>query len=760
MERERELVTTLEQHDAELEQGLGGALAEAWAAFLASLAVAGTLEHPSWRYRVSTRYDAAQAATADLRERLERDAKAAGGLRDSAAAIAHASHLRRSARRATAQWVNALATDLDSVAPEIDRALTSCSRLTEAAIAEGEDVGAQLATTLERTASTLELVARRLERPDLLRQRRSNLTRPLAAVPEQLSPSLHRAAFAKSERDERRFPIRLRAWLGQTLVRDVTVALLDSEAETARRLTANAVSLHHARQVLDYHLLTPHGAGESVDAGIGERLSALIEAASRDLGDVVRVAEEALIARTEQAVAASIPPVLEGRWEELQRRLRRLDEGAVSKAAVAQWVRAGGRRAVSRVRHGLRHLADEVTAVFIESSTPAAVALYHKLLFGPRSSMNEAYQRLFTSVPAESVGLVIDRPEAATLEDGIERWLEGVGGPVLVRGDRGVGKRTLVRSVVGHLGDRIEPRWLSLSPSLDREDDVAPALSELLGWRPASSFVTLERTYKALRRLGRAPSKMAIVVENTERLFRRTPEGLRCMGEFLDFVETTHREVLWIVLVTEPAVRRIDPVLELKGRFAVQLQVRPMTSAELERVLTSRHRLSGYALRFHHHAPSLHEWIRSPGAAWRTKRGTGQAMYERIRLLSAGNVRQALRLWLAAAHLDEGEEGKVVVGPIDAIPATLTDDLPLLSKIILAALLLHGSLRRTELTDIGLRSGRDLDAEITRLVHLGLVEVEVEPASSMAKPRRDPLVEVRTRLVAPLTEELRACNLL
>ena len=130
-------------------------------------------------------------------------------------------------------------------------------------------------------------------------------------------------------------------------MRDATVALLDAEAETARRLTAITVSLHHARQVLHYHLLTPHGAGDAVDTGIGERLSALIEAASTDLGEVVRLAEESLVTRVEQAVSASVPPVLEGRWDELQRRLRRLDDGVQLTRT-----RTGGRWGATADTHG------------------------------------------------------------------------------------------------------------------------------------------------------------------------------------------------------------------------------------------------------------------------------------------------------------------------------------------------------------------------------------------------------------------------
>ena len=123
----------------------------------------------------------------------------------------------------------------------------------------------------------------------------------------------------------------------------------------------------------------------------------------------------------------------------------------------------------------------------------------------------------------------------------------------------------------------------------------------------------------------------------------------------------------------------------------------------------------------------------------------------------AGNVRQALRLWIAAANVDPEDLGVMRVGPLDAMPAPLLEGLPLASKVLLAALLLHGPLHRSELSAVTLGQGKELDAEVIHLVHLGLVVLDARDES---RSRADPLVRVRTRMIAPLTWELRACNLL
>jgi len=392
--------------------------------------------------------------------------------------------------------------------------------------------------------------------------------------------------------------------------------------------------------------------------------------------------------------------------------------------------------------------------------------------------MPEPYQRLFTSVPAESVGLLIARPELAILHDHVERWLAGRGGPILVVGERGSGKRTLVRQLLASLGERVDLHWLRLSPALEREADVARELGQWFGlalegastlefgelgqrvqallpgsWRRAEAWIDEvdgvpgnAGPISARRRL--------IVVENTERLFRRSHEGLVRVRRFLELVAATRDQVQWVVLMAEPALPLLDAALELRARFPIQLQVPPMRAPELARVLDNRHRLSGYDLRLEPGAPSLAGWLRGPGTAWRLWREHDDATFERLAQLSGGNVRQALRLWLAAAHIDPDDASRVVVGPLASDACPLIDALPLSSRVLLAALLLHGPLARADLVTLHGQDSLDLDAELARLAHLGLVMLDAS-AHDLGL-----VVSVETRLVQPLTTELRACNLL
>jgi hypothetical protein len=326
-------------------------------------------------------------------------------------------------------------------------------------------------------------------------------------------------------------------------------------------------------------------------------------------------------------------------------------------------------------------------------------------------------------------------------------------------------------------------RWLRLSPSFDREADVT---RELMHWFKLPSDELLRADFAGISQrvqtltpaswrraelriddvdgvLGNMPGmpgdmleqrRMLIVVENSERLFRRTHEGLNCMRRFLELVASTSDHVLWVVLMAEPAVQVLDAALELRARFPAPLRVPPMSPRQLAAVLDHRHRLSGYALQLEPGAPSLAGWMRGPGTAWRLWRKHADATFERLAQLSGGNVRQALRLWLAAAHTNVDDAASVIVGPLPADACPLLDELPLSSRVLLAALMLHGPLPPADLLAVYGQHALDLDGELARLAHMGLVALD-ESSHDVGL-----VVAVETRLVQPLTMELRACNLL
>ncbi len=774
-ERNDAIRDRLAQLDDELEQGLLVGLARAWSGFLDSVELAGTLERPAWTHRPSSRYDVARAATAELLERGARDRERAAGRFDALLALANAHHVARAIDVAAAEFEERFAAALAELSEDFDHALGLCRTVSDRP-ADARESGVGLGESLTRMGAHVERLRRQLSA--LAQLEPPALRKALSEAPELLEPSSEIAPNDDSEYgDARRTAIRLRTWLSQTLVQDFGVTRSAAEDELGSGLANLRQALVQVGQVVEYHLGADALARASRhDEGLGERIAGLLDRARgqvEELGKIARVHVDEKIMVAEQA---SLGPIIAHRWDEIRRRLRRLDESP--RGAVIDWLRERRQSAFARMRAGIRNVSEELSALFAARPTASALAAWRRAVFGPRSSMPEPYQRLFTSVPAETVGLLVTRPELGVLAEHAERWHAGRGGPVLVFGERGAGKRTVVRQLLAAVGERFEIHWLRLAPSLEREADVTRELGqwfalpidesqplEFAGLTQRIAALTPASWRRAELRIDDVDGiagnsgpiedrRMLIVVENTERLFRRDHEGLARVRRFLELVTATSDHVLWVVLMAEPAVQVLDAALELRARFPATLRIPAMTAAQLEQVLDIRHRLSGYALRLEPGVPSLAGWLRGPGTAWRAWLEHDVATFERLVQLSCGNVRQALRLWLSAAHVDPDDPSTVVIGPLPADASPLIDELPLSSRVLLAALMLHGPLPRGDLAALHRQHSLDLDAELARLAHMGLVVLDATSHDVGL------VVSVETRLVQPLTTELRACNLL
>ncbi|PRQ03925.1 cation:proton antiporter domain-containing protein [Enhygromyxa salina] len=752
--REATIGEQLNRSDRELEHGLLTGLGHSWSTFLASVEIAGTLELPAWRTRPSRRYDAAQAASAELLERSARDREAGAGRFDALLALAHAEHVATSIHLAALEFEHSFTSILAALGQDFDDTL---ARIATTEPEPGPDQH-ELDRALVRMGEHVEGL--RTQLTALAVAQPPALLLALANAPDQLAPSTELALADPLNPDPRRTSIRLRGWLAQTLLHDFGVARASADDELGVGLDGLRQTLIHIARVADYHLGTPASV---IDAGLSERLTALLEGARAQVEALAKLVREHVEDTIATAERTGLEPIRSARWDELRRRQRRLEDGP--RAAMFDWLRERRVAFIDRARTLGHTLGDEFSALSSDRHTASAVAAWRRLLFGSRSTMPDPYQRLFTSVPAETIGLLINRPELQTLKTAAEAWLGGRSGAILVYGDRGVGKRTLVRQLLQSVGPHVSVHWLRLSPALEREAELVRGLAPLLGVGdadPAADLSSLQQQVLALTstRLSHGPEHDAraqprpmLVIENAERLFRRTGAGLERVRRFLDLVAATSDQVLWVVLIAEPAVPVLDAALELRARFEPAVRVPAMDAAQLAAVLDGRHRLSGYPLRIDAGMPSLTEWVRGPQTAWRLRRGLEQAAYERLAQLSGGNVRQALRLWLAAARVDP-RDGSVVVGPLPGYPCPLLADLPVSSRVLLAALMLHGPLRRTDLVGLQGPELLDLDTELTRLARRGLVMLDEGGAPDSR------VIQVETRLVQPLTSELRACNLL
>jgi hypothetical protein len=400
-----------------------------------------------------------------------------------------------------------------------------------------------------------------------------------------------------------------------------------------------------------------------------------------------------------------------------------------------------------------RQLRAEVHALLTEQEPEPLRQAYRSLLATDPDELGgevpPSYRRLFGAVPIELADLYIHR---ATLEQAlsaaISMWSTGVPQSLLVHGDRGVGKRTLVNHVLSRASGRaaLDLRWIRLGPGLQEEADVARVLARALG-----SSDRTEHFAALAEPRGPEPRHRAIVIENAERLLSPSPAGIARLAAFLAMVGETAGRTLWILLMATPAATLVLHRLELANRIPTVLHVDPMNAEDLRAMLEVRHRRSGFELAYLAPTVRLLDHVRDPVGSFRATRSPDDAFIARLAALTGGNPRQALYYWLASVHRHAQQEGRLLVHPLPAITVPLLPELSLSQRLLLALLAQHGSLGRDELQVALAAPADDVDGELKVLRVRGYVSPSHERSHHWM---------LRPTIAHPLLLELRAANMI
>lgn len=371
----------------------------------------------------------------------------------------------------------------------------------------------------------------------------------------------------------------------------------------------------------------------------------------------------------------------------------------------------------------------------------------HELLGADPSELGErlplGYRRLFASTPLEISELYVPRPALErACADAIESWNAGVPQVLLVHGDRGAGKRTLINQVLAGVRSGARVSWVRLGPKLRETGDVAKLLARAMG----SSDNPEGFTELAAATRDPIARRSVIVVENSERLLAPSSDGIARMTEFMSMVAATTPATLWILLMASPAAALALHRLGLSSRIPTVLEVGPMAGVELEAMLRARQRLSGFELEFsepHRTLLGRLTSVRPPSVS--------EVFHARLLESSGGNPRQALFEWLACARPHPAREGRIVM---DALPDRTCDLLgprPLSQRLLLALLAQHGSLTDAEIVDALAQPRADVRGDIHVLWAAGLLAPMREQDGHWA---------LCPTIAHPLALELRALNMI
>ncbi len=306
------------------------------------------------------------------------------------------------------------------------------------------------------------------------------------------------------------------------------------------------------------------------------------------------------------------------------------------------------------------------------------------------------YLRLFSLEPLVLDEFLVGREEAmAAFREAFVAWREGKRSALLVYGESGSGKRSLLNCALDANGEGAEIARTQVTQTRSTEEELVLLLAQTLGHEGA--FADLEALITWLQ--GR--SRQLIVVENVHRLYLRRIGGFGAIQALMHVVSRTPQH-LWVVSLEAHPHAFLQRLFRLNDAFTHIVATQSLSDMELQRAVLVRHDLSGFKLHFE---PDPSASVKVSKALQRARgehakqRVISAYFFRQLRSHSGGNLLSALSLWLESTHVDASGKA-VVVRPLAAPETEVLRRLTQQHCFALAALLQHGDLNAIELAQV------------------------------------------------------------
>ncbi|MCS6886445.1 MAG: ATP-binding protein [Acidobacteriota bacterium] len=320
----------------------------------------------------------------------------------------------------------------------------------------------------------------------------------------------------------------------------------------------------------------------------------------------------------------------------------------------------------------------------------------------PRAKLLPAiYKRLFHLEPLKDPKFLIGRDEElAAIAKARQMWVVGRPTSLLVVGERGSGKSSLLNCAVERVLAEDQLVRLEFGERLVSEQQLE---DYLCGSVKAKS---LEELKLLLRR-------HVVILEELERTFLRRVGQLDAVRALIRLISSTCFQTFWIVSINQVAYKFLDAVVGLGGAFSHRINAARASKEALREAIMVRHRLSGLRLYFAQ-APVERKWIRQrhPDAE--------SSFFEALARESNGLFRTAFEIWLA--HIERIEGGACHVKPIVGQDLEVIEYLGQRELFSLLAIMQHGSLTVEEHAKVFYQSCRESQGSLDRLCSLELIE--------------------------------------
>jgi hypothetical protein len=333
------------------------------------------------------------------------------------------------------------------------------------------------------------------------------------------------------------------------------------------------------------------------------------------------------------------------------------------------------------------------------------------------------YRRLFRVAPVEDQRFLVGRrEELAGIDDAFGRWMIDESASVMVVGARGSGKTSLLNCAVQRFDSSVETIRGQFSDRVTTARDLEAALRRILRLPCDVPLLDFLRQRKRV-----------LVVEEFERAFLRTVDGFAAVRHFIDLMQLTAGQVLWVVSTNESSYPFLKATCGVDQFFSHRINAMSVSQDALTAAILQRHNLSGLRLQFAPVPPSDPRVGRLKnffGLAQESQQLFFDSLYQQ----SDGIYRSAFELWQDC--VERVEAGVIhMAQPLAPEYDGLARELNLEDCFALQAVRQHGSLTPDELSEVLRLQRPAANRRIQRLLELQILEPEPAGPGFRVKPQ-------------------------
>ena len=259
------------------------------------------------------------------------------------------------------------------------------------------------------------------------------------------------------------------------------------------------------------------------------------------------------------------------------------------------------------------------------------------------------YQKLFAFDPLTSEEFFVGRKtEMGTISEAYIRWKEDKVSSILIHGEKGSGKTSLINLAKKNILTGHSVRSLNPETTLNNFEDLLPELIKLLGTKEVQTFTELAGEIKT-------KEKSILIIEGINNFFIKSVGGFDGIKDFLQFVAKTWENIFWIISVEQQAWNYLNKFLDFDDQFIFTINATNMKEERIKEAILLRHQVSGYSIKFELDDKLKKQKQFKKLSNERSKQEAAQIyFFNLLSKIAEGNIFIAIFYWIKSIDLIDG----------------------------------------------------------------------------------------------------------